>query len=988
MPDTVRPRADLVALFPDNNRGLISAQDVRDLIASISTTIEANALYSPLIHTHTDLELNTLGLSFYNQTYATSNANPANYFSYRVDATTGYTYFKLPTIGDGHKRTFIITKIDATANYVVINPSSVSPIVTLDGLSSQIYLTSQWESIIVTGVGSATSTAYSTIFKSKMTNAYVPITGGTISGSLTFSPSASYSISGLYQLQATYLTGNGAGITALNASNINAGTLPASVFTDTTHGTRGNGTAVAPFHAVATQTVPGFMSAQDKIALDNGVGNTANKIDKVAGAVPNHLAAFSLDGTGNLYDAGYPISALALAAGTNSNTFQININSFGPILKQVSGALQIRNSGDTDFADLYAANFYGSGTNLTNLNANNIGSGTIPAGHINDISHGNRGGGSLHSLATESTPGFMSAEDKTILDQIVTNGLPNNGGGGISNVTITNPSDKDVLIFNQGTSVFINRHLTQSDVTPNFVASSFSVTTNPIVEAGSTLSGLTWAASYLNTAASAVVTDDGGGAQSTASAYPYNTGNLTSSYSKITHASSVTWTLTATPVTGTGNVQILTYKTTWNVKRFWGVGATGGSTGTFVQGLPSSDLIDARKISFVATSGLGQKIYYACKASFGTPMFYMGGLNGGFSLIANNIVITNTYGVADTYQLWATNQENLGTVEVDVDTDNEVGGPYSVINNTHIQNTDIGTTASSFQIDMTQGGPRIKNAASVMQVRDAADATLAPLAVLTVTGGNSTDNAQLTGLGVDRVGVSTDLPLIIRPKNAGALQTASSGNVRGSYAVDLQRSKTMNVQVATGNYSVLAGGSNNQANGLNGVVGGGRGNVQAGEGGFIAGGIEGRQDFYGGSAHASGCFTVIGDAQKIDVVSRGISTSASTLELFLDNSSTRLVVPSNTTWQFVTRIVARRTDGTTDCAGFIFSGIVSRDDAASTVSFFDPVEKTVFNNSTGLWDASVYVDTSSGSLSFSTLGEANKTIRWVAFTQIVQVSNG
>ena len=49
-----------------------------------------------------------------------------------------------------------------------------------------------------------------------------------------------------------------------NASNINAGTIPAAVFTDTSHGDRAGGT----LHAAATQSVAGFMSAADKTKLD------------------------------------------------------------------------------------------------------------------------------------------------------------------------------------------------------------------------------------------------------------------------------------------------------------------------------------------------------------------------------------------------------------------------------------------------------------------------------------------------------------------------------------------------------------------------------------------------------------------------------------------------------------------------------------------------------------------------------------------------
>ncbi len=51
-------------------------------------------------------------------------------------------------------------------------------------------------------------------------------------------------------------------------------------------------------------------------------------------------------------------------------------------------------------------------------NASNLNAGILPAARFNDTSHGNRGGGSLHAVATTSAAGFMSASDKSKLDGI------------------------------------------------------------------------------------------------------------------------------------------------------------------------------------------------------------------------------------------------------------------------------------------------------------------------------------------------------------------------------------------------------------------------------------------------------------------------------------------------------------------------------------------------------------------------------------------
>ncbi len=52
------------------------------------------------------------------------------------------------------------------------------------------------------------------------------------------------------------------------------------------------------------------------------------------------------------------------------------------------------------------------------LDAGNLNAGIIPANRFNDLSHGERAGGYLHSLATTTTAGFLSADDKTKLNSI------------------------------------------------------------------------------------------------------------------------------------------------------------------------------------------------------------------------------------------------------------------------------------------------------------------------------------------------------------------------------------------------------------------------------------------------------------------------------------------------------------------------------------------------------------------------------------------
>lgn len=129
---------------------------------------------------------------------------------------------------------------------------------------------------------------------------------------------------------------------------------------------------------------------------------------------------------------------------------------------------------------------------------------------------------------------------------------------------------------------------------------------------------------------------------------------------------------------------------------------------------------------------------------------------------------------------------------------------------------------------------------------------------------------------------ATNADAALTPKGTGAIvaqiadNTATGGNKRGNHAVDWQRERTANTQVAAGThnvigggrqnsaagtYSTVAGGSNNAATGNQCTIGGGSSNVAASTSGTVAGGssnaANGGYQFVGGglSNTLSGSFT-------------------------------------------------------------------------------------------------------------------------------------
>lgn len=88
---------------------------------------------------------------------------------------------------------------------------------------------------------------------------------------------------------------------------------------------------------------------------------------------------------------------------------------------------------------------------------------------------------------------------------------------------------------------------------------------------------------------------------------------------------------------------------------------------------------------------------------------------------------------------------------------------------------------------------------------------------------------------------STNTFACLNPNGTGSFQaqiadsTATGGNARGTYAVDLQMSRSAATQVASGSSAFLLGGSGNTLS-SNGTIGGGLSNTISQSGSFIGGG--------------------------------------------------------------------------------------------------------------------------------------------------------
>ena len=91
-------------------------------------------------------------------------------------------------------------------------------------------------------------------------------------------------------------------------------------------------------------------------------------------------------------------------------------------------------------------------------------------------------------------------------------------------------------------------------------------------------------------------------------------------------------------------------------------------------------------------------------------------------------------------------------------------------------------------------------------------------------------------------GAETDIDIALTPKGNGALTahtadgTNAGGNKRGIHAVDWQRFRSANTEVASGDFSIISGGARNTASGYGSSIGGGIANTALGGFSTVSGG--------------------------------------------------------------------------------------------------------------------------------------------------------
>jgi hypothetical protein len=311
---------------------------------------------------------------------------------------------------------------------------------------------------------------------------------------------------------------------------------------------------------------------------------------------------------------------------------------------------------------------------------------------------------------------------------------------------------------------------------------------------------------------------------------------------------------------------------------------------------------------------------------------------------------------------------------------------------------------------------------------------------------SSSPNATVNVVSMAPVAPTANSDLALVPKGNGALLaqvptgTTAGGNKRGTYAVDLVRFRLNAANVASGDYSFLAGGYDNKASASYSVVAGGQGNFATGNSSFVGGGIDNQANnlssvvaggrlnvasgdysaIGGGREHiANSAFSTVsggaygstrgvigyhafpacngpilpvpGGLSQAGLLVLGAETTDATPTVIRSNTSAasttnQLILPNNSAYYFKGSVIANVT-GAGDTKSWTFDGQIKRGaNAAATTLTGSTVSSPYGDAGASTWAVALTADTTNGGLAVTVTGQAGTTIRWVCKLETTEVT--
>lgn len=369
--------------------------------------------------------------------------------------------------------------------------------------------------------------------------------------------------------------------------------------------------------------------------------------------------------------------------------------------------------------------------------------------------------------------------------------------------------------------------------------------------------------------------------------------------------------------------------------------------------------------------------------------------NGANNPLASDVRLAaganGTVFVSDSAQATGRNQVLITPLTVtnanDIPRFSGTGGTPMTLKDSKLLITDDGAIQST-----PSGGNARGSKAVDLQVDRAANTQVASGVDSTISGGRNNTASGLESTVPGGFGnVASGSDSVVGGGNGGVASGANSTVAGG------------NANTASGDYSGVLAGGGNSATGLADSVVGGTSNTASGGGSSVLagdtntanapnstviGGSKAIASHFGQITHASGSFSVQGDAQASELLWKRLTIDATAnVEMFLDGSSARAIITLNTSWAFHIHIIARSSAGV--CAAFDTKGAIQNN--GGTVTLVAAVTQAVIADGTGgSWGVtgSVVVDADNTfkSLRIRVTGAAATNIRWNAHARLVELT--
>jgi hypothetical protein len=384
----------------------------------------------------------------------TSVGNLTNLNVIGIASATGYT-------GDGAN----LTNLNASA----LSSGTVPSVVvsgTYSGITSVGNLTQLNVIGVVTSLGYfGPGTSLTNLNASNLASGTVPsaVVSGTYSGITSVGNLTNLNVIGI--ASATGYTGDGANLTNLNASNLATGTVPTARVVGTYSGITSVGT-LTQLRVTGISTLAGASISSFLLDLAGRPGLANSVLTSIGTAVLWSASA----GGGGGGTIGGSISATQIAFGASPN----NIQGIGTLVL-INGLLGVNTNAPVANLDVFGVvnvtgvvtsmGYTGPGTNLTNLNASNLASGTVPSATVSGFYSGITSVGTLTQLRVT---GFSTvsnlAVSGSIYDSVNNVGLARSvlisTGTGISWSSVPAAGRNTWVQFNSGGTLGASTNLT------------------------------------------------------------------------------------------------------------------------------------------------------------------------------------------------------------------------------------------------------------------------------------------------------------------------------------------------------------------------------------------------------------------------------------------------------------------------------------------------------------------------------------------------